>query len=85
MRAILEFDLPEDQHEHAYALAGTDALIAIEDVLNEIRSALRHGCGELTKFRDDDGSIHDSCEGTLELVRDFIIERKEYRNLPELV
>jgi len=85
MKAILEFDLPEEEHDHKYALAGTDALIVIDDILNEIRSALKHGCGDLSKYRDDDGSIHSSCDETLELVREYIITAKQTRDLPELI
>lgn len=85
MKAILEFDLPEEEHDHKYALAGTDALIVIDDILNEIRSALQHGCGDLSKYRDDDGNIHSSCDETLQLVREYIITAKQGRNLPELI
>jgi hypothetical protein len=75
MKATLEFELPEDQHEHTYALAGTDALLAIDDLLNEIRSCLKHDCGELK------GCDYD----TLERVRDLVCSLKESRRLPELI
>ena len=85
MKAILEYNLPEDQHDHAYALSGLDALLVIDDVLTEIRSALKYDSGDLAKFRDDDGKIHSSCAETLELVREFICLQKQNRNLPELI
>jgi hypothetical protein len=75
MKAILEFSLPEDQHDHKYALAGTDALICISDLLNEIRAKLKHDGGE---FKDCD-------EETLEKVRDYVVQLKIDRELPELI
>jgi hypothetical protein len=74
MKAILEFNLPEEKHDHAYALAGTDALLVISDILSEIRTKLKYDSGE---FKDCD-------ENTLEKVRDFIVYLKQDRNLPEL-
>lgn len=75
MKALLEFNLPEDQHDHKYALAGTDALICIDDLLNEIRSKLKHDGGE---FKNCD-------EKTLEIIRDYMVQLKIDRELPELI
>lgn len=75
MKAILEFNLPEEQHDHKYALAGTDALICISDLLNEIRAKLKYDGGE---FKDCD-------EKTLEIVRDYVVQMKIDRGLPELI
>ena len=43
--ALLRYDLsdPDDAREHRYALAGKDALIALEEIANDIRSRLKHG------------------------------------------
>ena len=43
--ATISYDLsdPDDEREHRYALAGKDALIALEEIANEIRSRLKHG------------------------------------------
>jgi len=75
MKAILEFSLPEDQHDHKYALAGIDALLVISDLLNEIRTKLKH----------DGGGFKDCDEKTLEIVRDYVVELKRDRELPELI
>lgn len=93
MKATIEFNLPEDQDEHAYALAGLDALIVIDDLLNEIRNKLKYGGGEFKEWDvdvyNDDGSVSkkrvEGCDYTLEKVRDVLIEFKSNRNLPELV
>jgi hypothetical protein len=43
--ATLEFDLsdPDDEREHRYALAGREALIALEAIDQHIRGRLKHG------------------------------------------
>lgn len=92
MKAILEFDLPEDQDDHAYALAGLDAILLINDLENEIRNKLRHDFGEFVEFSaeiiDDNGNVTkkkvNGCDYTLEKVWSLILEYKKDRNIPEL-
>jgi hypothetical protein len=45
MIATLRFDLsdPDDAREHRYALAGREALIALEAIDQHIRGRLKHG------------------------------------------
>jgi hypothetical protein len=45
MRATLRFDLsdPDDEREHRYAMAGRDALIALEAIDQHCRGRLKHG------------------------------------------
>jgi len=45
MQATLRFDLsdPDDSREHRYALAGRDALIALEAIDQHCRGRLKHG------------------------------------------
>ncbi len=94
MIATLQFTLPEEEPEHRYALAGTDALLAIEDICNEIRNYLKHGDGEFHDFQADvwneetnqfDKKTMSACPHTLEKVAEFIYETKRSRNLPELI
>jgi hypothetical protein len=93
MKAILEFDLPEEQDDHAYALSGLDALLVINDLENEIRSKLRYDAGEFKEFDvevyNDDGTtgrrMVNGCDDTLEKVWQVLIRFKQERNLPELV
>ena len=93
MKATLEFNLPEDQHDHAYALAGLDAILVISDLENEIRSKLRYDTGEFREFKveeyNEDGSVIKKrvkgCDHTLEKVWEVLIEYKRDRNIPELV
>ena len=74
MKAILEFNLPEDQDDMDYALAGLDALLVINDLENEIRNKLRYNAGDFVN----------SCDDTLEKVWNVLIRFKQERNLPEL-
>lgn len=93
MKAILEFNLPEDQHDHAYALAGLDAILVISDLENEIRSKLRYDSGEFREFEvevyEEDGSVSKKrvkgCDNTLERVWQVLLQFKRDRNIPELV
>jgi hypothetical protein len=43
--AVLKFDLsePDDERAHRYALAGRDALIALEQIDEHCRGRLKHG------------------------------------------
>jgi hypothetical protein len=43
--ALLKFDLadPDDAREHRYALAGREALIALEQIDQHCRGRLKHG------------------------------------------
>ena len=94
MIATLSFQLPEEEPEHSYALAGTDALLLIEDLCNEIRSKLRHEAGEFMEFPaeewdEESGEFKKITvkgdDHTLEKVWQWVIEQKQRRNLPELV
>ena len=93
MKATLEFNLPEDQHDHAYALAGLDAILVISDLENEIRSKLRYDTGEFREFQveeyEEDGNVIkkriNGCDHTLEKVWQVLLQFKRDRNIPELV
>lgn len=94
MKATLEYDLPEESHEHSYALAGVDALILISDLENEIRNKLNYGGGFFKEFKKEQYCEQSReykevpCVGddhTLSRVWDWIIEQKQERRLPELV
>lgn len=84
MKAILEFNPPEDQDDHAYAVAGLDALLLISNLEDEIRSMVNDNCGFFLRWRNEDGK---ECQGdyeTLQRVWKFILTEKAERRLPEL-
>lgn len=93
MKATLEFNLPEEQDDHAYALAGVDALLTIDDLLNEIRTKLKYDGG---RFKEWDAEVYNEktqslekkriqgCDYTLEKVCEVLHELKQDRRLPEL-
>ena len=92
MKAILEFNLPEEQDDHKYAMSGVDALLVIDDLENEIRSKLKYDAGEFKEFYidvyNDDGTIEKrktvGCDDTLDRVWEVLRRFKQERNLPEL-
>jgi len=73
MKLILEFDETE-RYEHEVACKGVDILILLDDIDQEIRSALKHECGEFAKLDIE----------TMEAVRAWIWEQRSKRNIPEL-
>jgi hypothetical protein len=85
MKATLEFQLPEEKDDHAYALAGVDALLTIDDLLNEIRNKLHYESGPFKSWKDWEGKEQQGHDATLEKVREVLLELKQDRRLPELV
>ena len=43
MKAILEFNLPDDQQEHQDALNGYKWRLVVQDIADHLRSSLKHG------------------------------------------
>ena len=43
MKAILEFNLPEEQAEHYCAIKGADMLNVLWEIRSELRSMLKYG------------------------------------------
>lgn len=84
MKAILEFNLPEEQPEHSYALAGVDALITIDDILTELKNKLKYDSGFFKEWTDGEGIVRTGDDSTLERLRELIGELRIQRSLPEL-
>ena len=84
MKATLEFDLPEERTEHICAVKGMDTVLILDDLLNEIRSFLKHGGGEFREWRDDEGVTQKGCDATLEKVRSYIWELRKDNEIPDL-
>ena len=94
MKATLEFQLPEEQSDLDYALAGTSALLTLEDLLQEIRAKLKYDSGEFQEWKaeiynEETNSFEkktvQGCAHTLERVRAVLFELKQNRRLPELI
>lgn len=85
MKATLEFTLPEERCEHICAVKGMDTILILDDLLNEIRSYLKHGGGEFKQWRDEEtGNTVTGCEHTLEKVRSYIWELRKDNEIPDL-
>jgi hypothetical protein len=84
MKATLEFTLPEERTEHICAVKGMDAILVIDDLLSEIRTYLKHGCGEFKEWKDEIGETHYACEYTLEKVVSYIWELRKDNEIPDV-
>jgi len=51
MKAILEFTLPEEHHEHQDALQGSDWKRAVDDILNYTRNESKHVDHSIEEYR----------------------------------
>jgi hypothetical protein len=85
MKATLEFDLPEERTEHICAVKGMDTILVLDELLQEIRSFLKHGGGEFSEWRDEGGCDHTADAETLEKVRSYIWELRKDNEIPDLV
>jgi len=85
MKATLEFNLPEERIEHICAVKGMDTILILDELLNEIRSFLKHDSGEFREWRDEEGCSHTACAETLEKVRSYIWGLRKDNEIPDLV
>ena len=74
MKAILEFELPQEHEAFQHATNGTNYAILISDLQNEIRNKLRYDGGQFEKADAD----------TLEMVRDWLCREMSDQSLPTL-
>ncbi len=69
MKAILEFNLPEESEDHHFALEGVSYYLVVEAVLSELRCKLKYE--EHPEAKDQ----------AYEEIRNFIINELNERNL----
>lgn len=69
MKAILEFNLPEEQHEHQDALHGAEWKWALAEVVDYLRNQIKHADNSAEEYR------------TFERVRDRLTEILDGRGL----
>jgi hypothetical protein len=70
MKAILEFDLPEEENEHKAALAGHDALKLLDELVTEIAERIDN---------------EEGCTKTLDQIWDWIVGKAEIRGLRDFI
>lgn len=85
MKATLEFDLPEERLEHICAVKGMDAVLILDELLNEIRSFLKYDGGEFREWQTEEGGMQTACAETLEKVRSYIWELRKDNEIPDIV
>jgi hypothetical protein len=73
MKLILEFD-DSERYEHEVACKALDVLILLDALDSELRSALKHQCGEFANLDVD----------SMESVRAWLWAERNSRNIPEL-
>ena len=84
MTATLTFELPQEAPEHMAAVKGVDTILLLDDLINEIRSFLKHDGGQFKSWRNDEGTECTACPETLEKVRSMIWEMRQAREIPDL-
>lgn len=70
MKAILEFELPDDQFEHLAAVKAMDMYCLVSDTLEHIRQMIKH-----------DQTISSEQADTLDKLRNYIIDEMKSRDL----
>lgn len=70
MKAILEFELPDDQFEHLAAVKAMDMYCLLSDTLEHIRQMIKH-----------DQTISSEQADTLDKLRNYIIDEMKSRDL----
>ena len=73
MKLILEFD-DSERYEHEVACKALDVLILLDALDSELRSALKHHCGEFANLDVE----------SMESVRTWLWAERNSRNIPEL-
>jgi hypothetical protein len=75
MKAILKFNLPDEDFEHRAAISGQDAIFALQAIKEELRGKI--------KYFPEEGDPK-TLEG-LEQARDILMEKVEEYYLTKLV
>lgn len=70
MKAILEFELPDDQFEHLVAVKAMDMYTLMSDTLEHIRQMIKH-----------DQKISGEQAVALDQLREFILDEMKSRDL----
>ena len=70
MKAILEFNLPDDQFEHIAAVKAMDMYCLMSDTLEKIRDMNKH-----------DPNINGEQANALDQLRDYILDEMKSRDL----
>lgn len=70
MKAILEYNLPDDQFEHIAAVKAMDMYCLMSDTLEKIRDMIKH-----------DPNISGEQVNALDQLRDYILDEMKSRDL----
>jgi hypothetical protein len=79
MKATLEFQLPEEEYEYTAAVKGTSSLCVLDELLRELRNAIKYNTGPLCETLEVDEAVNMI---TLEKIRDYIWELRDSYGVP---
>jgi len=79
MKATLEFQLPEEEDEYTAAVKGTASLCVLDELLRELRAAIKYNSGPLCETLEVGEAVN---MATLEKVRDYIWELRDIYGVP---
>lgn len=82
MKATLQFTLPEEEYEFNAAVKGAASLRVIDELLAELRTAVKYNGGTFRQDESVDESISNACYNTLEQVREYIWTLRDLHNIP---
>lgn len=82
MKATLQFTLPEEEYEYNAAVKGRAALNVLDELLAELRNAVRYNGGTFRQDESIDEAISDACFNTLEQVREYIFTLRDLHSVP---
>jgi len=83
MKAVLEFDLPEEKDEYKEAINGHKYFIVIVEYLSNMRAAIKYGdIGTLNQqLPEDQEPLTESDIPAIEKMRDILIAMAEEKGL----
>jgi hypothetical protein len=70
MKAILEFNLPEEKYEHERAIHAMDAFALLHDIDQHLRSVVKHGEGGYESVEDLATNIRNQISELLQKVEE---------------
>jgi len=82
MKATLQFTLPAEEYEYNAAVKGRAALNVLDELLAELRNAVKYNSGTFRRDESVDEAISNACYNTLEQVREYIWTLRDLHSVP---
>ena len=82
MKATLQFTLPEEEYQFNAAVKGRAALNVLDELLAELRNAVKYNGGTFRQDESVNEEISNACYNTLEQVREYIFTLRDLHSVP---